>query len=152
MPLVARADRRQDGHRFPDLSGHVVERHDVPGQRPARERPTWTEVGPTTDPRLAPQPHRHLRCVGADVLAQATDLVDERDGEGEEGVQGVLHHLGGFRAHHDQLGVERPQQGLQRRPGTVVTHSDDHPPGRSNASIALPSLRFSGEYEKRRSG
>ena len=31
--------------------------------------------------------------------AQSRNLIDERDGKGEEGIQGVLHHLGRFGAH-----------------------------------------------------
>ena len=95
-----------------------------------------------------PIPSRDLADVGADLLADVGDLVDERDLGGEEGVRSELDHLRGGDVGADDRAAERLIE--LRRPGPrpqADCGSDSRSrsrSGRRKSSTADPSLRNSG--------
>ena len=126
-----------------DRNDHVAR------QRAAGERAARRQVGVRPDARFRLQPALDFRRVGADLLAERRDLVDERHRRRQERVERVLGHLRRFDRHpFDPVG-ERPKQ--RRRP--CRGRAGDRTPATTRSgcvktSIALPRRRFSGEQAK----
>ena len=103
--LDAGQDRGRDAERLAD----VAQRGDVLGQAaPAEADPGPEEV--VADPRVERDPLDDLVDADADRLAQARDLVDERDPRRKERVGDVLDHLGRPQVGDDHLAPERVEQ------------------------------------------
>ena len=113
-PLLARVVHLDhlldDGLRRIGLARGVGQRQRILGKaRAAEARPGMQELA--ADAAVEPDAARHVVHVGADLLAQIGDLVDEGDLGREEGVAGVLGDLGRLDVgeHHRRLDqVERP--------------------------------------------
>src|SRR5438105_10338567 len=73
--------------------GQFDEEADVTGERPASEGGAGREVCLRADASLALETAFDLLGVGTDRLADAGQLVDERDRRRQEGVESVLGHL-----------------------------------------------------------
>ena len=138
--LDARQDRRRDAERLAD----VAQRGDVLGQAASAEAdPGPEEV--VADPWVEGDPLDDLVDADADRLAQAGDLVDERDPRREEGVGDVLDHLGRSQVGDDHLAAERRRR--DRRP--PARHPSERDPttirsGLKKSSTARPWRRNSG--------
>ena len=91
-----------------------------------------------------PMPWATTCDVGADLLADVGDLVDEADLGGEEGVGGVLDHLGrGTRGAHDGR-VERRVERGHPVAVRVVERADHDAVGVQEVRDGAPSRRNSG--------
>ena len=80
------------------------------------------------DALVRSDPARHFLNVGADLLAQVRDLVDEGDLDREEGVGGVFDQLGGLeRRKHDRCleQIERPVERPQHRARMLAVGAND---------------------------
>ena len=80
----------------------------------------------TADARVEAHALRDLEHVGAGLLADVGDLVDERDLGGQEGVGRELDHLGARDVGADERGVERLVQLDDGVAGPVAVVADDH--------------------------
>ena len=72
---------------------------------------------------------RHLLHVGADLLAEVGDLVDEGDLHGQKGVGGVFDQFGGAPVGEQDrrlVEIERAVELGHHRPGALVVEADDH--------------------------
>jgi hypothetical protein len=84
---------------------HVLQRLDILGEATAAvAQPGVEERG--ADALVEAHAHGHFFHVGAQLLADHGDLVDEADLGGQEGVAGVLDHLGGAQVGHDDAGAQ----------------------------------------------
>ncbi len=94
-PVVFADDRLDDAHRRARLLRRAHQREAVLGKaRSAEARPGMQELA--ADAAVEPDAARHVLDVGADLLAQIGDLVDEGDLGGEEAVGGVFDEFGGL--------------------------------------------------------
>ena len=86
--------------------------------------------------------------IGADLLAQVGELVDEGDAHGEIAVGGIFDELGGFDTGEGDRHVadgDRPVEPAQHLAGALGLGADDDPVGSAgNRSTADPSRRNSG--------
>ena len=115
----------------------LLERRDVLGEAGAAEAdPGTQELRP--DAVVEPHPLGDLEHVGAGLLADVGDLVDERDLGGQESVGGELDHLGAGYVGANQLAralaaVFRGKEGavelLDRVAGPVAAVADHHAVG-----------------------
>lgn len=103
MEIVAAFDRGNEVDGFAIGLGDFGERNDVARERAAGEGAAGAEVRLGPDANVALQSGGNFLRVRAGVFAEAGDLVDEGDADGEEGVERVFHHLGGFGAHEERL-------------------------------------------------
>ena len=114
------------------------------------------QTAPVADPRpqergadalVEAHPASHLADVGADLLADVGDLVDEGDLGRQEGVGGELDHLGAGDVGADDLAAERLVQRGDRVAGRLVAGSAPTTTrsGCMKSSTAEPSLRNSGQ-------
>ena len=106
-----------------------------------------------------PMPRATSRDVGADLLADVGDLVDEGDLGREEGVRGELDHLGGGDVGAHDLAAERPVERCDLVGGPLVAGvgADHHPVGVQEVldrRALLEELRAGdvGEAGQRRGG
>ena len=111
---------------------------------PPKPTPAFRKLPPMRGSR--PMPRGDLADVGADLLADVRDLVDERDLGREEGVRRELDHLrGGDVGAHDRAPERLGERGDGvRRPRRRVSEPTTTRSGCMKSATAEPSFRNSG--------
>ena len=128
LQLVDLDHRGQQLEVVAGVAGELLERRDILGKaRAAEADPGLQEV--RADPLVEAHPPRDLEHVGAGLLADVGDLVDERDLGRQERVGGELDHLGAGDVGADQRRVERRVELDDRVAGPVAVVADDDPVG-----------------------
>ena len=128
---VGRRRRRGDVHRQPERPPGDGKRGQLLGQAAAAEPEARVHVR-SPDPRVRPDAREDLVDVRPGLLAQAGDLVRERQLEGEEGVGGVLDDLGRLDVDDEARPGERrvQREHVIEGVGVRVREPADDDPGR----------------------
>ena len=146
LQLVDLDHRGQQLEVIAGVAGQHLQRADVLREAAAAVADAGAEEG-AADPLVEPHPLRHLADVGAYLLADVGDLVDEGDLRRQEGVGGELDHLGAGDVGAEDLAAERliepptaSAASSSPRSAPITTRS-----GFMKSATAVPSLRNSGQ-------
>lgn len=125
VKLVAGKDAFDEGNADAGLGGEGAEKGDIAGEGAAGKRAAGMEVGLGSMRCSDFRPRSTSRASAP----ESRDLVDEADGGGEEGVDGVLGHLGGFDGHPFEAVGDGGEDGGEDVAGGLVADADDEAVG-----------------------